>query len=247
MGVANVLPKFQTLLFATNTGINLQPEGPSIAELGRLHWSKSEVRKLKKEKVKQMALEVIQISTLPVRDFGRHSTEPRITITEGGQFMFNAFIKSGWEIVGKTTGEGKATKTVIESGIERMLVRWDSEARLLVFTGLKKGQVPKNVKEADLLPLKISKDGSQILAAGTSILRDLKFDFDKVGNQNFEAKFDERLKSYVMTLPPSETLTKKPVTPRKPKVAVAAVGANGAVAPAAKVAPPAEEDLLDIQ
>lgn len=241
------LPKFQTLYLCR---VRTQPETLSIGELGRFHFTSSELRRIQKEekeKEKLMALGIIDISTLPVREFGRTATEPRISITESGQLMFNIFIKKGWEVeceIETKIVEGKK-KPVIKSraGVEKLLVRFDPETRMLAFNGLKKGQLPKGVKEESLLSLKVSSDGEQISAPGAGILNQLDYKYSEAGNQNYEAKFDDKIKAYTMTLP-KETPTRKPVTPRKAKPVVAANGANGAIK--APIAPPAEEDLLDL-
>jgi hypothetical protein len=247
MGVAP-LPKLQTLYLCR---VITQPDSLSIGELGRLHFTSSELRRIQKEekeKVKAMALGIIDISTLPVREFGRTATEPRISITEGGQFMFNVLIKKAWEVetvLGTKKNEKGEEKPFVESrtGVEKLLVRFDPDTRMLAFNGMKKGQLPKGVKEESLLSLKISSDGEQISAPGAGILTQLKYEYAKAGNQNFEAKFDEKLKAYTMILP-KETPAKKPVTPRKAKPVVAANGANGAIK--TPVEAPAEEELLDL-
>lgn len=234
------IPRFQTLYLCR---VSMTTEKPNLLELGRLHWTPKEVKeieKLEKEKEKQMAFEIINVAELPVREFGRHATEPRISITEGGQFAFNVLIMKAWGVAIEFTGEKESYKITKREGVTRLLVRFDPDSRMLAFNGLLPGQLPKGVREESLLALKVSKTGDQITAAGSGILQKLGYDFDKAGNQNYEAKFDEKGKYYAITLP-ATTPTKKPVQARKKKV-VAAVGTNGAI----KVEPPAEEELLDI-
>lgn len=244
------LPKFQSLLLLnTSTKVKLSKEGPSLIELGRLHWSPQELKKLevdqiKKEKENKMAFEIINVAELPVREFGRHATEPRISITEGGQFAFNVLIMKAWGVKIEFEGEKESYKVTKREGVTRLLVRYDSETRMLAFNGLLAGQLPKGVKEDSLLPLKVSKTGDQITAPASGILQKLGYDFDAWGNQNYEAKFDEKGKYYAITLPAADVKpVRKVVAPRKKKVE-GAVTANAAKN--IPVVPPAEEDLLDI-
>lgn len=240
------LPKFQSLYLAnTSARIRLTTETPSIAEFGRFHFGTCDLRMLEraeKEKVRDMAFQIIDIATLPVREFGRHSTEPKITITENGQFQFNKFIQEKWGYVKDAKAEDRMVK---------LLVRFDPDSRTLAFNGFKASDKPKaGGKELDgksLLPVRLSKDGTQISAAGTGILNQLKYEFSKAGSQSFEAKFDDKGKFYGMVLP-AETPAMKPKQVRVKKVK-AATAPNGAVATSApvNVTPPAEEELLDLQ
>lgn len=251
------LPKIQSLFLAnTSSRIHLGFECPTIAELGRFHFSSCEVSQIKKEE-KKMAFQVIDMSTLPVREFGRKATEPKISISEAGTFVFNALIKEAWGFDGKVESKpsskkdakaGDMEEVYIPSGNEvtKLLVRFDAESRMIAFNGFKNGAIPKNVKEASLLAIRSSKDGSQIFAPGSGICNQVKYDFSKSGNQSFAAKWDEKNKFFLITLPEG-SLTPKPKQVRAKKATTGMVAANGKPNGAAvNMAPPAEEDLLDL-
>lgn len=229
------LPHFQTVhLHNGARGVMLDAESLSIGQLGRLHFDSHELlqierfEKLKEKEKTKMAFQLIDLSTLPVREFGRRATEPRISITENGRFQYNKLVQTAWEDV---------TKAVIY---------WDPDGRRLAFKGLKETEQVKNVKQY-MKVTKGAKDGS-LSSGGSGILADIKYDFAKAGNQSYEAKLDEKTKMYVITIP-AETPIAKVKTPRKKKEVaggvVTANGVNGAVVNA-PVEAPAEEDLLEI-
>lgn len=242
LGVMPV-PKFQTL-YVQRVGIS---ELPSIRELGRLHFTSGELTRLEqaqrqrerllglqeKEDKKRMAFELIDYSALPVREFGRSATEPKVSISEAGRIGFNVFINKSWEDVVK------------------VLIRYDPETRMLLFNGCKEGQTFKNIKPESLFKLAKSKErkddkgitvadeGESISIGGAAMLGKIGYKYAEAGNQSFNSTWDEKLKGYVVVLP-ATTPTRKPVVARKKKVSAPV---NGAVAPPP---PPAENDLIEI-
>lgn len=173
-----------------------------------------------------MAFTTIDLTTLPVSQVGRNVTEPKITITEGGRFMFNSVVQKAWE------------------GVVKGIVQWDAENRLLGIIGLKADQTIKGVTK--YLEIKSGKSDKSLSASGAAILKQIGYDFASAKNQSYDVKIDEKTKRYTITVPKE---TPKPIerAPRKKKdktAVVAATGVNGAVAP--PPAPPEESELLDI-
>lgn len=232
------LPKFSTLyLHFDSNKVNLSKQCPSIGQLGRFWATRKEAERLErvekfKEEKKEMAFSLIDISTLPVREFGRRATEPRVVFSEVGRFNFNVLIQKQWEEIGK------------------LLVQYDADNRLLAFKGFKAEDKPKaggkEIPEAAFLKLVRGKKDGSMSASGAGILAKIGYDFQAAGNQSFEAKWDDKVKMYVVSVP-KETPAKRPVQVRTKKLKIetkAVTAPNGAVANI--VAPPAEEDLLDI-
>lgn len=174
-----------------------------------------------------MAFQIVDISTLPVREFGRKSTEPRVAFTEAGRFSFNKLIQKEWE------------------GVEKLLVQWDADARMLGFKGYKAGEGVKTkqgpLPENKYLKVVHGKKDGSLSASGAGILGQIGYDFAKAGNQSFEVKFDEKNKMFTVVVP-AETPVARPKQVRVKKAAK--VAGTTASAPSAPVAPPAEEDLL---
>lgn len=177
-----------------------------------------------------MAFGIINIADLPVREFGRRATEPRVSFSEGGQFQFNVLIQKTWEGVGK------------------LLVQFDAEKNLLAFRGYKLDEKVKTktgeLPETSFLKVKWGKDKDGVAtgllsASGAAILTKIGYNFGEAGNQNFEAKLDAKSGMYIVEVPKT-TPARKPVQERKSK-------AKAPVAPVAPVkAPeaPSEEELM---
>jgi hypothetical protein len=237
------LPKFSTLYlhFDAKQVNMLTDSSPSIGELGRLHFTKVEVKQIEKERrYKEMGFQAVDISTLPIREFGRKATEPKIGIGENGQVGFNVLVQKAWE------------------GINKVIILFDPDSNRLAFRAQKEGAaLPKGIVEGkNLLTLNWGKDkktgkldGSLSLKSGSALMNQMKYKFKEAGNQSFPLKQDEKTGTFIWAIP-AETPARKPVAPRKPRVKKGTVvagpnGVNGAPA-VISTKPPAEEDLLDI-
>lgn len=184
-----------------------------------------------------MAFQTVDVSALPVREFGRKATEPKLGVGENGQVAFNVLVQKAW------------------TGINRVIILFDPEAKKLAFRPAKDGAaLPKGVVEGkNLLALNWGKskkdgklDGSLSLKSGSALMTQMGYKFKDAGNQSFSLVHDAKSDTFIWQIP-AETPAKRPVAPRKPRTpkVIAATAPNGAVA-SANVAPPAEEELLDI-
>ena len=244
------LPHFKTLYLhfdAYKVNMIAEDSSPSIGELGRLHFTKAEVKSIEKEKRnKEMAFQAFDVSTLPVREFGRKATEPKMGIGENGQVVFNVLVQKAWE------------------GINRVIILFDPESKKLAFHPAKDGAaLPKGIVEGkNLLTLtwgrKTTKDasgktvkteeldGTLSLKNGSALMEQLGYKYKEARNQSFVLSRDEKSNRMVFQIP-ATTPTPRPVKKRTSKVVgtvATANGTNGAIVE--KVVPPAEEELLEL-
>lgn len=227
------LPHFSTLYLHPDAyRVKLEQDSPTVGQFGRLHFTASEIKRLerseKEKRTNQMAFGVINIAELPVREFGRRATEPRVSFSEGGQFQFNVLMQKAWKGVGK------------------LLVQFDPEKNLLAFKGYKLEDKVKTktgeIPETSFMKVKWGKDKEGnatglLSASGAAVLAKIGYDFSAAGNQSFEAKFDEKNKLYIVEVP-KETPARKPTVERKAKATKAPA------TPEVKIEAPADEELL---
>jgi len=232
------LPHFRTLyLHNVGAGCKLSTELPSLAELGRLHFTKGEA--LRAEKEKKMAFTLVDKETLPVAEFGRKATNPRIGVAGNGQITFNSLISKAWE------------------GVDRLIVQYDAETNRVLFIGVKKGAKTKiddkkmfSVKAANIKDKETGKTtpGNMFTAASSFLKNVAKYDYTAAGNQIYDAELNEKTGGYIITLP-RETPAPRPVKARKAKATVVATvestqQVNGAIKSAPVVEAPAESELV---
>jgi hypothetical protein len=224
------LPHFRTLyLHPDACRVKLTTETPSIGEFGRLHFTTQELKALERKGKTKMAFELIDASTLPVSTRGRASTEPKVSVTEGGRFMFNKLIHDKWEA-------GKVSK---------LLIFADKATSQMAFKGFDEAGTgaPKGTKPEAFHKLAVGKANDDYSAGGSGLLKQLGYKFEEWGNQSYEAKWSEKNGMYVITLF-TGTPVKRPVTPRKPKEAKPATTAPSPATVAAIA--PAEDELMDL-
>lgn len=229
MGVMPIA-HFQTLyLHYDASKVKLQPVSPSIFDFGRFHFTSAEIKEIERiERFKnKMAFQMIDLAALPVTQVGRNVTDPKISITESGRFMFNSVVQKAWVDV---------TKAVVQ---------WDAENKMLGFTGFKTDASVKGVTK--FLEIKKGTKDNNLSASGAGILKQIGYDFVYSKNQSFDVKVDEKTKRYTIAMPASGKLEPIERAPRKKKAdkVVAATAPNGAVAP--PQAPPEESELLEYQ
>ncbi len=231
------LPHFSTVYLHMDRTVN--DDTLSIGQLGRLHFTRAEVLELDRKGKREMAFKIVAVSDLPVREFGRKATEPRITISDMGRFSFNSLIKENW---GETA--------------DKILIQFDDTTNKLAFRAFPASAKIKDIKPNDFInlakakPDKNGKGGGDLSASGAPVLNSVKYDFKAAGNQSYPAVWEEKGKIFVMQLP-KETPARKPVQTRKKRTTpvagdvVAKSGANGAASVVPPAAPAAEE-LLEL-
>ena len=199
------VPKFVTLyLFPRVEGGKLQPDEITLHDLGRFHFTKSECRKIEREK--KMAFTLVDKETLPVAEFGRKATEPKIGVAGNGQVSFNRLISDTW------------------LNVDRLIIQFDADSNRVAFIGVEKGKTLKNVPDAKMFKLGVgkAKEGEAKKNAYTSLSSFLKnvakYDYAYSGNQIFAAEFNEKMKAYIIALPKEGKLEPRPVKARTPKI-----------------------------
>lgn len=231
------VPHFQTLYLHPDAyRVRLQPVDISIGQLGRLHFTKSELAELadtEKKRKREMAFNIVDRSALPVATRGREAaTAPKIGISGGGQMVMNGFINKAW------------------TGVERIAILLDSDSGQCLLMGFKEGEkcavkgfTDKNyfVPTIGKPDEKTGKGGGDYKIAASSFLKTAKYDYTTAGNQTFDAAWNEKFKGFIFTIP-KVTPTAKPVVKREKK----AVVVNGvATAPVpVNVEAPKEEELI---
>lgn len=217
-----ILPAYRIFHLHVDTSrVRLNQELPTLAELGRFHWARGELKQIEQKRIKgqnNMAFKAIDTSTLPVAARGKvAATSPKFGISASGQIMPNGFVGKLWE------------------GVTRVVIAVDVEARKLGLIGLTAdAKAPKGF-EKSVFNLAKGRDGkgSGSIAASGLLKVEFPYSYKENGNQIFDAEFNAKSNMYIITVP--EKMTPKPTVARKPRTtsttqvagSVAAAKANG--------------------
>lgn len=213
-----LLPAYRIFHLHVDTSrVRLNQELPTLAELGRFHWARGELKQIEKRTKghNDMAFKAIDTTTLPVAVRGKvAATSPKFGISASGQIMPNGFVGKLWE------------------GVERVVIAVDVEARKLGLIGLTAdAKAPKGF-EKSIFKLAKGKDGkgSGSIAASGLLKVEFPYSYKENGNQIFDAEFNAKSNMYIITVP--EKMTPKPTVARKPRTAAAGTPVAGSVASA---------------
>lgn len=227
------IPHFRTLYVAMDRVKLDNRDDLSIGELGRLYLTPGEITriKLQEKREKKMAFGLVDKTTLPVTEFGRHATEPKVGVAGNGRMVFNKLINDAWN----------------EKKVNRLVIQFDPDSNRILFIGIPEGSKLKNIPDDKMFPVSKAKSDSGLSIAASSFLKNVaKYDYSAAGNQSFVAEFDEKLKGYVVALP-TTTPAPRPVKARTKKAdkAVAATVTGSTVkASEVKVEAPADDELV---
>lgn len=212
-----LLPAYRIFHLHVDTSrVRLNQELPTLAELGRFHWARGELKQIEKDKrINNMAFKAIDTTTLPVAARGKvAATSPKFGISASGQIMPNGFIGKLWE------------------GVERVVIAVDVEARKLGLIGLTADTKAPKGFEKSIFKLAKGKDGkgSGSIAASGLLKVEFPYNYKENGNQIFDAEFNAKSNMYIITCP--QVMTPKPTVARKPRTATTPVGGSVAQAKA---------------
>ena len=167
---------------------------------------------------------VIKRSTLPVLRIGKVSTEPTVSVSEGGQIRFN---RLALEMLNGS----------------RCFANWDADKRIVQLIGCT--DTPKNLTEGDLWSLLKAKgkDAKGAYMSAAQLLRFADYNYKTSGNQHMKNVAVVKTKAgqtvgLSFTLPKGALVAPPKQTRVSRKVA--------AVAPTAQVASAARGDATDI-
>lgn len=165
-----------------------------------------------------MAFQTIKKSEVPSTRAERGL--PRAAVRLNGQMAFNA----------------SATKAF---GTNRLvLVNHDKKTHQVQVVAYAKA--PKGFEDGDMYKLGYSDKTKSAYFSAADLLKLLKYDYAKSGNQTFAAIADETTKSVTFDLPEG-ALTPSAKRPRKVKTVAAVASGNGST----KTAPVKDEDNVD--